>query len=150
MSAAAAGPSTASGRTVLAFDFGEKFVGVAVGDTETRVANPLGMIAAASSEKRLAKIDAMVREWEPGLLVVGLPLSLDGSEHDMTRRARRFARQLTARYRLPVALADERLSSTEAQSMLRDAGRCGRKHKHESHRLAAKIILQAYLESVDA
>jgi putative Holliday junction resolvase len=134
------------GLTVLAFDFGEKYVGVAVGNTETRLASPLGMIARESNEQRLAEIDVMLREWNPEKLVVGLPLAMDGTEHDMTRRARRFARQLEARYRLPVELVDERLSSASAEQTLREAGRGGRKHKNEAHALAASIVLQSYLD----
>ncbi len=146
MSPAAVALSPPSGHTILAFDFGERYIGVAIGDTETRLASPLGMIAGENSDKRLAEIDALVHEWRPTKLVVGLPLSMDNGEHDMTRRARRFARQLAARYRLPVELADERWSSADAESALREVGRGGRKHKHLTHALAAKIILQSYLD----
>ena len=146
MSPAAVALSKPSGHTVLAFDFGEKYVGVAVGDTETGLASPLCLIAQASREKRLAEIDALVREWRPEKLVVGLPLAMDGAELDTARRARRFARQLEARLRLPVELADERLSSSEAEGILRKAGRGAREHKHEVHALAAQIILQDYLD----
>jgi len=110
VSQAAVAPSKVSGHTVLAFDFGARWIGVAVGDTETRLANPLGMFEAASAGRCMAEVETLVREWRPGQLVVGLPLAMDGSEHDMTRRARRFARRLEARFRLPVELTDERLS----------------------------------------
>ena len=146
MSEAAVAPSKVSGHTLLAFDFGTRWIGVAVGDTETRIANPLGMFQATSGERRVAEIDALVREWRPGRLIVGLPLATDGTEHDMTRRARRFARQLEARFRLPVVLADERLSSASARETLREDGRGGREHKHETHALAASVILQSYLD----
>jgi len=138
--------SKTPGHTVLAFDFGERHIGVAVGDTETRLASPLGMFSATGAERRLAEIAALVREWRPERLLVGLPLAMDGSEHDMTRRARRFARQLAAHFRLPVDFADERLSSTAAEEFLRETGRGGRKHKHAAHALAARIILQSYLD----
>jgi putative Holliday junction resolvase len=121
-------------------------VGVAVGDTETRLATPLGMFEAESRSRRMAEIEALLREWRPERLLVGLPLSLDGREHDMTRRARRFARQLEARFRLPVEFADERLSSAAAESTLRETGRGARRHKEGVHALAAKIILQGYLD----
>jgi putative Holliday junction resolvase len=146
VSEAAVAPSKVSGHTLLAFDFGSRWIGVAVGDTETRIANPLGMFQATSGERRVAEIDALVREWRPGRLIVGLPLAMDGTEHDMTRRARRFARQLEARFRLPVVLADERLSSASARETLREDGRGGREHKHETHALAASVILQSYLD----
>ena len=146
MSPAAAAPSKVSGRTILAFDFGMRWIGVAVGDTETRIASPVGVFEGRSPERRIAAVESLLREWHPGRLLVGLPLSMDGGEHDVTRRARRFARQLEARFRLPVDLADERLSSASAREDLRDAGKGGREHKHEVHALAAKIILQSYLD----
>ncbi len=146
MSLAAVALSPPSGHTILAFDFGERYIGVAVGDSETRLASPLGMFEVSGSARRLVEIEALVREWRPGRLVVGLPLAMDGGEHDITRRARRFARQLQARFRLPVDLADERLSSVDAESTLREGGRGGRKHKHLTHAIAAKIILQSYLD----
>ena len=146
MSQAAVAPSKVSGHTILAFDFGSRWIGVAVGDTETRIASPLGMFEADNAVRRLAEVEALLREWRPGRLVVGLPLAMDGSEHEVTRRARRFARQLEARFRLPVDLADERLSSAAAREGLREAGKGGREHKRDVHALAAKIILQSYLD----
>jgi putative Holliday junction resolvase len=132
--------------TILAFDFGARFIGVAVGDSATRLAHPLGHFEATYGKRRMEHIDELVREWRPARLVVGLPLALDGTEHLMTARARRFARGLAARFGLPVDLADERLSSASAQETLRAAGLGGRRHKHAEHALAAQIILQAYLE----
>ncbi len=146
MSEAAVGPSKVSGHTILAFDFGVRWIGVAVGDTETRLANPLGMFEAASGGRCMAEVEMLLREWRPERLVVGLPLAMDGSEHDMTRRARRFARQLEARFRLPVELADERLSSAAAEETFRETGLGERKRKQTIHALAAQIILQGYLD----
>jgi putative Holliday junction resolvase len=146
VSEAAVAPSKVSSHTILAFDFGARWIGVAVGDTETRLANPLGMFEAESRARRIAEVEALVREWRPDRLLVGLPLAMDGAERDMTRRARRFARQLESRFRLPVELADERLSSAVAETTLREAGHGGLKHKHEAHALAAQIILQGYLD----
>jgi putative Holliday junction resolvase len=146
VSEAAVAPSKVSSHTVLAFDFGARWIGVAVGDTETRLANPLGMFEAESRARRIAEVETLVREWRPERLLVGLPLALDGGEHDMTRRARRFARQLESRFRLPVELADERLSSAAAEATLRETGRGGPRHKHEAHALAAQVILQSYLD----
>ena len=145
MSEAALAPSKVSGHTILAFDFGTRWVGVAVGDTETRLANPLGMFEASSGQRSMAEIEALVREWQPQRLLVGLPLAPDGAEHEMTRRARRFARQLEARFRLPVEFADERLSSAAAEATLRESGRGARRHKHAVHALAAQVILQSHL-----
>lgn len=133
-------------RTILAFDYGTKRIGVAVGDTETRTAHALGVVEGAGSAARMAGIDVLVGEWRPHRLVVGLPLALDGAEREMTVRARRFARQLAARLGLPVELADERLSSAAAEQGLREAGRGGRRHKQLVHGEAARIILQSYLD----
>jgi putative Holliday junction resolvase len=146
VSEAAVAPSKVSGHTIIAFDFGSRWIGVAVGDTETRLANPLGMFEAESDSRRVAEVESLLREWRPDRLLVGLPLAADGGDHDMTRRARRFARQLEARFRIPVELADERLTSASARETLRERGRGGREHKREVHALAAKIILQSYLD----
>jgi len=143
---AAVAPSKVSGHTILAFDFGIRWIGVAVGDTETRIASPVGMFEAGNAGSRLAEVESLLREWRPGRLVVGLPLAIDGGEHEVTRRARRFARQLQARFGLPVDLADERFSSASARETLRGRGEGGREHKHQVHALAAKIILQGYLD----
>jgi putative Holliday junction resolvase len=146
VSEAAVAPSKVSGHTILAFDFGARWIGVAVGDTETRLANPLGMFEAESRARRIAEVESLVREWRPDRLLVGLPLAMDGTEHDMTRRARRFARQLESRFRLPVDFADERLSSAVAEATLRETRRGGSRHKHEAHALAAQVILQGYFD----
>ena len=147
----AAPHATAPGRdagtgTVLAFDFGEKFTGVAVGETSIGVAHPLGLIAAQGNAVRMDEVAALVAEWKPGFLVVGLPLSMDGTEHELTRRCRRFARQLEARFGLPVELVDERLSSAAAEEALREAGKGGRKHKLRAHQVSAQIILQSHFD----
>ena len=132
--------------TVLAFDFGEKFTGVAVGESSVGVAHPLGLIVTEKSAARMDEAADLVAEWKPGFLVVGLPLSMDGTEHELTRRCRRFARQLEARFRLPVKLVDERLSSAAAEEALRAAGKGGRKHKQQTHQVSAQIILQSYFD----
>lgn len=136
--------------TILAFDFGANKIGVAVGNTETGTASPLALVCAASGAARLEKIEALVREWNPGKLIVGLPVTLEGAENEMTRRARRFARQLAARFRLPVDFADERLTSVVAEERLREGARGGQKYKDLVHAAAAQIILQSYLDEQHA
>ena len=127
--------------TVLAFDFGLKRIGVAVGEAELGTAHPLAAIA-ASGEARFGAIARLVSEWRPAQLVVGLPLGADGAAHAMTRRAVRFARQLAGRFRLPVACVDERYSSLEAQSRLR--GRRASKAAIDS--VAAQLILEQHFD----
>ncbi len=136
-------PSTG---TVLAFDFGERFTGVAVGESSVGMAHPLALITAESNAARIDAIAALVAEWKPCFLVVGLPLSMDGTEHELTRRCRRFARQLESRFRLPVKLVDERLSSASAEEALRSVGKGGRKHKLHAHQVSAQIILQSHFD----
>lgn len=133
-------------QSMLAFDFGLRHIGTAVGNRQSGLATALGHIDAQDNATRFAAIDALVNEWQPGQLVVGLPLALDGGEHSMTARARRFGRQLQARFGLPVLFVDERLSSVEAERDLREAGRGGRKNKHLVHAESARIILQDYLD----
>lgn len=132
--------------SVIAFDFGERFVGVAVGESMLGIAHPLDTIDAEANEPRFAAIAALLNEWSPALIVIGLPLAVDGSEREMSRRARRFGRQLEGRFRLPVVFVDERLSSTEAAAMLRDQGRSARADKNLNHPVAAQVILQAYFD----
>lgn len=100
-------------QSFLAFDFGVKRVGVATGSIVLRQAQPLKTIA-AEGDVRFAAIAALVAEWRPDALVVGVPFHPDGAEHDNTHRARRFARQLHGRFRLPVHEVDERYTTTEA------------------------------------
>lgn len=105
-----------AGRTLLGFDFGTRFIGVAIGNTVTREARPLARIPAQPAARRFERIAALVEEWAPDALVVGLPLGPDGEEQPATIEARRFARQLEGRYRRPVAFVDERYSSLAAQA----------------------------------
>ena len=109
MSAAGAADS----RSFLAFDFGIKRVGVATGSMVLRQAQPLKTIA-SEGDARFAAIRALIDEWQPAALVVGVPFHPDGAEHDNTHRARRFARQLQGRFRLPVHEVDERYTTPEA------------------------------------
>lgn len=131
--------------TVLGFDFGAKRTGVAVGETSTRIANALGTIAAEANELRFAAIDAYVKEWKPVAFVVGQPRHADGAPHEVAKLAAKFARRLAARYKVPVALVDETLSSAEAQAQLRDARPRGSR-KGDVDALAAAVILQGFLD----
>jgi len=98
-------------QSFLAFDYGLKRVGVASGNTLLRQAQPLRTIA-AEGDARFTQIAALIAEWRPDALVVGVPFHPDGAEHDNTLRARRFARQLQGRFKLPVHEVDERYSTT--------------------------------------
>ena len=141
--------ATSPDATVLAFDFGTRRIGVAVGNTLTRVAHPLVTIEDERNDERFAAIAALIAEWQPGTLVVGLPTHADGSEHEMTHRAQHFARQLDGRFRLPVVMVDERWTTEAAQSMLDDAGTTGRKGRAARDSVAAQLILQSWFDEPD-
>ncbi|MEX0960558.1 MAG: Holliday junction resolvase RuvX [Burkholderiales bacterium] len=134
---------------VLAFDFGQRRVGVAVGDRDLRIAHPLQTIDAAGSADRLSRIEALVREWKPVLFVVGLPVNLDGTEHPLAPQARTFARKLSERFGMETRLVDERYSSSEASLMLREAGVRGRAQKAHLDHFAAKTILEDFFGNDD-
>jgi putative holliday junction resolvase len=132
--------------TVLAFDFGTRRIGVAVGNTLTRTAHPLQTIDAANADICSASIVGLIDEWRPQRLVVGLPVHADGTEHAMTARARAFAHDLERRFALPVALADERYTSELARHALSTSGRGGRADRGLRDQVAAQMILQAWFD----
>jgi putative Holliday junction resolvase len=141
--------ATSPDATVLAFDFGTRRIGVAVGNTLTRAAHPLATIDDERTEQRFAAIGALLAEWGPGTLVVGLPTHADGSKHEMSARARRFARQLEGRFHLPVAMVDERWTTQDAQAALDAAGTTGRKARAVRDSVAAQLILQGWFDQPD-
>lgn len=133
--------------TYLAFDYGEKRIGTAVGDTLTGTARPLATLSGG--------MDAalkLIAEWRPKALVVGLPLDEDGSEQRITTLTRRFAAQLAAQSQLAVHFADERYSSRAADDALREARSSGamtrRVKKGDRDGLAAKILLEQFLQEL--
>lgn len=133
----AAAPLPVRPATLLAFDFGTRRVGVAVGNTVTGDARALKTLA-ADGDARFEALAALVREWQPAALVVGVPFHPDGAPHDNTRRAQRFARQLQGRFQLPVHEVDERYTTTEA---LAEGAR-------DADAAAAAIILNQFLRSL--
>lgn len=133
--------------TVLAFDFGEKRIGVATGETMLGTAHPLTTIHAESNDERFAAIAKLIAEWQPEQLVVGLPCHIDGTPHEMTRLATRFAERLKRRTKLPVSFADERLTSVDAETRLRETGRNAKSAKPLLDAVAAQLILQTWFES---
>ncbi len=132
---------TEQAETLLAFDYGEKHIGIAVGQTLTGTANPLETVHVTSTSPDWNAISRIVKTWQPNALVVGLPLNMDGSEQGVTQRARRFADLLLGRYRLPVHLVDERLTTREARDRLAATGRAA----SDDHPVAAQIILESWL-----
>ena len=124
--------------TVLGFDFGLKRIGVAVGNTLLKQAQPLAVIRAATNDEKFATIADLMQQWKPALCVVGLPLHPDGAEHEMTARCRRFANQLHGRFDVRTVLVDERYSSAVISHQRGDT----------IDDLAAAIILQQYFDGI--
>ena len=132
--------------TVLAFDFGTRRIGVALGNALTRIARPLTMIDREASAARFEAIASLIDEWRPDILIVGRPLHADGSEHEMTARAERFARQLSGRFGLQVTCVDERYTTLAADAELAGAGVRGRWRKAARDAVAAQLILQSWFD----
>ena len=132
---------------VLAFDFGEKRIGVAVGDLGVRIAHPLTTIGAEDNATRFGEIAKLVAEWSPALFLVGLPMHADGTEHDVSRLARRFALRLEGRFGVPATLVDERLTSRAAETRLRESGLRSARIEASLDAAAAREILEAYFTS---
>ncbi len=132
--------------TVLAFDFGEKRVGVAVGDLGMGLAHPLATVSEGITKRRFDTITKLIEEWKPVQLVVGLPTYADGKDHELTRLSRRFARRLEGRFGISIKLMDERYTSITASVKLREAGIKGKKQKLILDQVAAQQILQSYFD----
>ena len=119
-------------KTILSFDFGEKRIGVAVGNTITKTAEALKIIQEKNQDEKFKAIEKLIQEWQPQLLVVGLPTHPDGAEHEMTQKAKRFGNQLHGRFQKEVVWVDERYTSVSV--------------KDGNDALAAQLILQQYLD----
>jgi putative Holliday junction resolvase len=140
-------PERSGPETILAFDFGRRRIGVAVGQTITASASPLGVVSNDFSGPDQARISALLKEWRPNRLIVGMPTHADGSASDMQNYVNQFIETL-AIYELPVETVDERYTSVEAEAALksaRAAGTRGRISKEEIDSAAAVIIAERYL-----
>jgi putative Holliday junction resolvase len=145
-------PETADGGSILSFDFGMRRIGVAVGQTTTRTASALATLNYRDQPPWQA-IAELVETWRPSRFVVGLPLDAEGGETDMSKRARAFARALASRHGIDVSFADERLTSIAAESRfadLRAAGLTRRRQSKDLDALAARFILENWLQSTES
>ena len=143
-------PSAPATGTIIAFDFGEKRIGIAIGDLAVRIAHPLTTIRAEDNARRFAEIQNLMREWKPVRLIVGLPMYADGTEHNLSHLARRFARRLEGRFNIPVTLVDERLTSRSAETRLKESGLQPERVNDALDAAAAREILEAFFcESPD-
>ena len=132
--------------TFLAFDFGTRRIGIAVGNSIVRTTQPLITLHGEQNDVRFAAIEALLKEWQPAALVVGLPCNDDGTPHEMTRLCRRFANRLKGRFNLPTILVDERYTSASASAQLTEIGVRGIRQKPLIDQVAAQHILQAYFD----
>ena len=142
-------PDSSRAETILAFDFGLRRIGVAVGQSVTASASPLGVISNGNTGPDQNGITALVKEWQPGRLVVGMPAHVDGSPSEMQTQVRRFIETLED-YELPIDTVDERYTSIEAEAALktaRAAGTRGRITKESIDSAAAVFIAERYLQS---
>jgi putative Holliday junction resolvase len=130
---------SATDETVLGFDYGERRIGVAVGQTVSRTAGPLTTLPAKQGQPDWAALARLVAEWRPERFVVGLPTTVDGAPHPLREAIERFARRLEGRFRRPVVFVDERLSSWAAASAIRGS-------RHGVDALAAARILETWLD----
>jgi len=133
--------------TVLAFDFGTRSIGVAVGQMITQTAFPLDALKAHDGIPDWDNIQRIYDEWQPDAVIVGLPLNMDGTEQDITARAKKFANRLHGRFRKPVHLHDERLSTVDAKAMLFELGGYKKLSKGKVDSVSACVIFQSWAES---
>lgn len=132
---------------VLGFDYGEKRIGIAVGQSFTGTAQPVAVVVNGERGPEWGRIDALVREWSPQALVVGRPLTVDGEEQATSRRASAFGRALGERFKLPVHAQDERFSSREASARFAEARKAGAKRQRDAalhDAIAAQVIVEDF------
>jgi putative Holliday junction resolvase len=133
---------------VLGFDFGQKRIGIAVGNNISKTARALTTIDSLSNNQKFELIQKIIEEWQPVSIVVGVPFNVDGSEHRITNLSKKFAKQLEQKYSLPTHLIDERYTSIEASHEIKDKKIDLKKKKLLIDQIAAKIILQSYLDQI--
>jgi putative Holliday junction resolvase len=131
-------------RTILAFDFGLRQIGVAVGNMPLQSTQALAIVSARNGKPDWQAIEKIMRDWQPDLLVVGDPLNMDGSAGEMSERAQKFARRLHGRFGTVIEMADERLSSFEAKQSMREQGHRGDYKAKPIDSYAAELILQTW------
>lgn len=132
-------------RLLLGFDYGTKQIGVAVGQAITGQARELCVLKAQNGVPDWSRVEALIKEWQPDAIVVGLPLNMDGTPSDMSERAEKFARRLHGRYNLPVHTHDERLTTYAAKGERLAQGQTGGYRERPVDPLAAALLLEGWL-----
>lgn len=135
---------------ILLFDYGTKNIGAAVGQTLTQTAQELKPLAARDGVPQWDQVATLLKEWQPNHLLVGLPLNMDGSESELSQRARKFSQRLHGRFGLPVTLVDERLSTFEAKAEARSRGHKGNYAQAPIDSIAARLLLENWLQNQTA
>lgn len=135
-------------RTAVGFDFGKKYIGVAVGQEITGSATPLGSIKANDGIPHWDNVNNYLKEWQPDYIVVGLPLNMDGSEQQLTLDAKKFGKRIMGKFGLPVEYQDERLTTADAKEQLFARGGYKNLKKDNIDAESAKLIIESYFESM--
>ena len=133
-------------RTIIGFDFGKKYIGVAVGQEITGLASPLGSVKANDGIPHWDSLASYLTQWQPDLVVVGLPLNMDGSEQQLTKDARKFGNRIAGRFGLNVAFQDERLTTADAKEQLFARGGYKNLKKDNIDAESAKLIIESFFE----
>jgi putative Holliday junction resolvase len=133
-------------RTIIGFDFGKKYIGVAVGQEITDSASPLGSVKAKDGIPNWDDLGAFLKEWQPDVIVVGLPLNMDGSEQQLTLDARKFGKRLSGRYGIEVVYQDERLTTADAKEQLFARGGYKNLKKDNIDSESARLIIESFFE----
>ena len=129
---------------IIAFDFGLSRIGVAVGQAITKTASPLDTLQANEGKPDWNKVEALLKQWQPKKVIVGEPFNMDGTDQDITKRARKFANQIHGRFGLPVEMADERLTSAAAREEMFESGGYKKLKKSQIDSIAAALILESW------
>ena len=138
--------------TVLAFDYGTKKIGVAVGQSITQTASPLAILSAQDGIPDWITIEKLIEEWQPGAFIIGMPFNMDGSENKMTLRAQKFLQRLSGRFNIPCYSIDERLSSREAKDIRKDMAEAHGKPYNDRDpidSIAAQLILENWFATTN-
>lgn len=133
--------------TLLGFDFGTKSIGVATGQMITATAQPIPAIKANDGIPNWETVEKVIKEWQPDLVVVGLPLNMDGTEQAITQRAKKFANRLNGRFGVTIALQDERLTTASAKEFIFERGGFKALDKGKVDSVSAALILESWMES---
>jgi len=133
-------------RTVIGFDFGKKYIGVAVGQEITGSASPLGSIKANDGIPHWDSLNSYLKEWQPDLIVVGLPLNMDGSEQQLTKDAKKFGNRISGRFGVKVEFQDERLTTADAKEQLFSRGGYKNLKKDNIDAESARLIIESFFE----